>query len=257
MNARSANPRSVIILFLVGASIFILVMFTPRPQMAASPRKPVVVELFTSEGCSSCPPADALLAQIEKEQPIDGAEIIVLGEHVDYWDRLGWKDRFSSSDFTRRQEQYAYRFNIDSAYTPQMVVAGTSEFNGADWSQARTAIKESEIYASANVALAISGDRAKIAVTAAPKNAEVILAITESGLTNNVLRGENTGRMLKHTGVVRTIKTLGKVGADGNFHAEPELKLDKEWKRVNLAVVVFIQKSGFREIVGAARQALP
>jgi hypothetical protein len=219
-------------------------------------RKPIVVELFTSEGCSSCPPADALLAKLERDQPVEGAEIIVLGEHVDYWDRLGWRDRFSSHDFTKRQELYADRFNIDSAYTPQMVVAGASEFNGADSSEARSAIKSSEAHASSNVALAIANDRAHVTVSAAPKNAEVFLAITESGLTNNVLRGENTGRTLTHTGVVRSLRSLGRVAADGNFAADSELRFEKDWNRANLAAVVFVQKSGLREIVGAARQAL-
>src|SRR5437870_1199702 len=91
-------------------------------------KTPVVVELFTSEGCSDCPPADALLEKLIATQPVAGAEIIALGQHVDYWDRLGWKDRFSSAAVTKRQQQYQTRFNTDSIYTPQMVVDGRSEF---------------------------------------------------------------------------------------------------------------------------------
>src|SRR5438270_3284394 len=111
-------------------------------QPASGKRVPVIVELFTSEGCSSCPPADALLRKLEETQPVPNADIIVLGEHVDYWNYIGWTDRFSSKDFSQRQEQYARVFNLDSAYTPQMVVDGRTELNGADESSAKRAIAD-------------------------------------------------------------------------------------------------------------------
>ena len=103
-------------------------------------KTPVVVELFTSEGCSSCPPADALLARMDKEQPISNAEIIVLEEHVDYWEKGGWHDRFSSSQYTDRQNQYAPRLKFSESYTPQMVVDGTTQFVGNDAPRTLSAI---------------------------------------------------------------------------------------------------------------------
>src|SRR5438132_8543629 len=130
---------------------------------------PVLVELFTSEGCSSCPPADALLRTLADAQPIAGAEIIALSQHVDYWDRLGWKDRFSSAAFTNRQQQYGRAFNIGSIYTPQMVVDGREQFVGSDASRARRAIGTalSAPHAVVSIALDLTGpDRVAVTVTA-------------------------------------------------------------------------------------------
>ena len=123
------------------AGLFAIALAISSGGVRAAPPTPVIVELFTSEGCSDCPPADTLLEKLIATQPVPGAEIIGLGQHVDYWDRLGWKDRFSSAALTSRQQLYQARFGTESIYTPQMVVDGRAELVGSDATAARKAIE--------------------------------------------------------------------------------------------------------------------
>lgn len=245
------------------ASALFLFLQKENPVLASDhadgKRSPVVVELFTSEGCSSCPPADALLRKLEASQPVANAEIIVLGEHVDYWNYIGWTDRFSSKQFTDRQQQYANRFNLDSAYTPQMVIDGRVELNGADEAQAKKSIARAAKDATVNVAASggyAEPDSAKlnVQVSASPdiKDAEVFVALTESGLQTQVKKGENDGRTLNHTGVVRSLVKIGEMRRGGGFTGAPVLRLDRTWKREELRAIVFVQEKESRRIVGAA-----
>jgi hypothetical protein len=226
----------------------------------------VVVELFTSEGCSSCPPADALLARLVKTQPVPGAEVIALKEHVDYWNHLGWRDPFSSSLFTARQQAYAQFFRNDSMYTPQMIVDGRAEFVGSAESRARQAIAQAAGAPGTPVHLAWAAngappDAAKLQVRveqlrgAAPGDAaEVYLAITEDNLHSDVAHGENAGRSLNHTAVVRMLERLGQADAQAAiaFSAEPGVTVADGWKRKDLRAVVFVQERGSRRVLGAA-----
>jgi hypothetical protein len=196
---------------LLAAVIYIALMLA-KPAVFAKPatstpvRKAVVVELFTSEGCSSCPPADELLGHLRQEVAARNIQVIPLGFHVDYWNSLGWKDRFSSADFSKRQEQYARRMRLDGPYTPQMVVDGELEFVGNSAGQAQHAISQAATQAEiADVNISVANDEVTFKVTApsATGDARVMLAITEDNLTTKVGSGENGGRTLHHAAVVR------------------------------------------------------
>ncbi len=240
---------------------------TPMPVPAMPSPSPVLVELFTSEGCSSCPPADALLIQLEKQQPVPNAQVIVLSQHVDYWNRLGWADPFSSEQFSRRQSEYAEAFGRDGIYTPQMIVDGQAEFVGSDASRARSAIAAAASLPKAALTVSFAegasaeSARVRAELGAAPPGlrtdtSEVMLAITETDLASSVARGENAGRHIRHTGVVRILKSLGRVnGAKPVF--ESEVKLPAAWQRKNLAAVVFVQDRKTRRTLAAGIARFP
>lgn len=220
---------------------------------SAQQRTPVIVELFTSEGCSSCPPADDVLTRLDRDQPVPGVEVIALSEHVDYWNQLGWKDRFSSALFSRRQEDYGKIFRLESVYTPQMVVNGQTQVVGSDWADATKAIRAAAQAPRASVIMAMkNSDTVSYQITQLPaqlfkdaRGVDIILAVTEGNLETSVGGGENGGRRLHHTGVVRSLTTLEKLGSDAHLNLNPE------WNRSNLRVVLFVQDHGTRRILGA------
>ncbi|HJQ30970.1 MAG TPA: DUF1223 domain-containing protein [Pyrinomonadaceae bacterium] len=240
-------------------------------------RTPVVVELFTSEGCSSCPPADALLARLDETQPVGGAEVIPLAMHVDYWNDLGWADPFSSAQFSERQGEYAAAFGHDGVYTPQMIVDGVKEFAGGneraalealnnaarepkpEVKLAREATRPGDVSQPGDAARSVESARINVEIDKLPKRTEgdavyVLLALTESGLSSDVARGENSGRRLTHVGVVRVLKTLGGLtdAGGGAFRTEAVVPLEKSWRRENLRAVVFAQERGTRRVLAAA-----
>jgi len=241
---------------------------TPALERADGVRSPVIVELFTSEGCSSCPPADAVLARLQQTQPVAGVEVIALGEHVDYWDYIGWSDPFSSAAFSARQGTYARAFGQqDRVYTPQMIVDGQTEFNGSSMNKALEAIAKAARSPKADVRIVIQEtktqkDNQKVRLNVSVKNvppvdqgdvAEVILALTEDKLSSNVTRGENSGRKLAHTAVVREMRALGRVDpATKTFDSEKNMAIADGWKRDDLRVVVFVQVRAHRRVLGAA-----
>jgi len=243
--------KFVLAILTVAALIFIAVSL-PKPHVAATNvPTPVLVELFTSEGCSSCPPADRLLAQLQQQHTIENAELILLGEHVDYWNNLGWKDRFSSSDFTERQREYADSLGLTSAYTPQVVVDGHIDVLGNDQhSLERAILRASSAPKPAQVALQwTSPDVINVSVTNANKG-RVLLAVTEDDLTTQVGGGENGGHTLHHSAVVRELRVLGSA-TNGSYSNAVKVNWRQDWNRANSRAIVFVQLAN-GQVLGAA-----
>jgi len=241
---------------------------TDAPSAAA--RVPVIVELFTSEGCSSCPPADKFLAQIDLLQPVPEAQIIALEEHVDYWDHGGWKDRFSDTVFTARQRLYAQQFRLPSPATPEVVVAGRAQFMGNDFLKSGGAILEATRSPHAQIALTVVAGpepealHASIRVEGLPAGlskkddkAEVRLAITEDDLASQVKAGENSGKHLEHRATVRKFLSAGEVKSDKPFSADVKVPVSRDWNRAHMHVVVFLEGHGSHEIIGAVSAPVP
>jgi hypothetical protein len=232
--------------------------FAAVPVRDQTPPVAVLVELFTAEGCSSCPPADALLEAMLAKQPAPGALIVGLGEHVDYWNQLGWRDRFSSSAMSARQRSYA-KLGDGDLYTPQMVVDGTAAFVGTDLGAARHAIDRarSQPHGTLQVELSRASDRdLDIAVTAANMpaiegdRAELLVAVTEDSLRSEVKRGENAGRILTHAAVVRALTSLGDIGVGRPVRGRIEIKSD--WDANHLKIVAFAQARRGRRILATS-----
>ena len=223
---------------------------------SATAETPVLVELFTSEGCSSCPPADQLLAKLENQQPVAGVHIIALSEHVDYWDRLGWRDPFSSAQFTGRQQEYSQLFRDSGPYTPEMIVDGRTGFVGNQSPDALKAIAQAARDAKATVRVTSAAGKISVQADSVTKAADVVVALTERNLLSNVSRGENAGRKLTHTAVVRWLRVIGKTKPGERFAGEVSVSLDKAWKPENLHTVVFLQERSSRKVLGAAEMSL-
>lgn len=216
-------------------------------------RAPVVLELFSSEGCSSCPSADTVLAQLDTAGAVDGQPLVALELHVDYWDYLGWRDPFSSAEYTARQVRYTNWLGTRN-YTPQLVVDGQIDVLGSNRSGAASAVTMAAKRPSqAAVQLKRQGDALMVQVSAPskPPGAGVLLAITESGLSTKVTRGENSGQTLHHAPVVRTMKVLGMVRGD-SYTAQVPLRLEAGWKPEALRAVVLVQSESDGRILGAA-----
>ncbi len=217
-------------------------------QGAAS--KAVLVELFTSEGCSSCPPADAVLARLEGMRVGDGVLVVGLSEHVTYWNRLGWADPFSQELFTERQNGYGYRFTLDSIYTPQVVVGGVKEMSGGDEAGIRRAVVEAAKGTGMELRVTSAevvgkGLRVGFEVSGAvPGEAEVFAVVAQDRATTAVKRGENEGRTLTHVAVARSLVRVGKLGAERTFEVPVP-----EGIGGGRHVVVFVQEKGMRRVL--------
>jgi hypothetical protein len=224
----------------------------PAKGEASKEAGPVVIELFSSEGCSSCPPAEAFVNELSASPEAKSGSLIILSWQVDYWNNLGWKDPFASPEATRRQQNYARVMEIRSTpgagvYTPQIVVDGTAAMVGSDRSSVRAAIEKAK-----GDARRAAGEpiRVKTSVTDATGETVVVAALVENGLVSKVMRGENVSRTLKHERVVRASAT-GKAGED-----TIQLTIPAGVVEANTSVVVFAQQGTAGAIVGAVECAV-
>jgi hypothetical protein len=193
---------------------FLTAVLIASPATAAAPgtpRVPVLLELFTSEGCSSCPPADSLLESLDR-QPVANADLIVVSEHVDYWNYLGWSDPYSSAVFSARQQKYSSRLATD-VYTPQMVVDGHIQVLGSDRGEVLQSIARAA--GGPKVSLAVHATPGKantihVDATGATANADLWLIVAADRARSQVQRGENGGRTLTHVAAAQSIIKIGK-----------------------------------------------
>ena len=223
---------------------------------------PILVELFTSEGCSSCPPADEFVQKLDTLQPVPGAQLIILSEHVDYWDHDGWKDPNSSPALTERQSAYVRALGLSTPYTPQIIVDGLKEVKIGDPQAVERVFQQA--VASPKVPIRISGvnlDTGKTDLlrahvdadpTALKHTADVYVAIALDHVESQVLRGENGGRHLTHVAVVQQIAKIGKLNKTSGFAEDVQLKIKTAIPINNLRVVAFAQESGPGKLVGAS-----
>jgi hypothetical protein len=229
-------------------------------------RTPVLVELFTSEGCSDCPPADALLERLDRSQPVRGVELIVLSEHVDYWNDIGWRDPYSLHEYSQRQGAYAGHFGIGSVYTPQMVVDGHFEFVGSDERGAIEAIEGaaktakipvsiSSVHLEAGNAVTLHVEAGRLPSSSAVRSADVLIATADESDESHVSRGENAGRTLKHISVLRTLTRVGTVDQSGEFSQDVRIRTNRV-NAGNLRVVAIVQEAPIGRVLGAGSARL-
>jgi hypothetical protein len=240
---------------------------TADPLSKHHPPPMILLELFTSEGCSSCPPADRLLEQLAGDDLVVDVEVVPLSFHVDYWNHLGWRDPYSNADFSRRQESYAAVLGSD-VFTPQLVVDGGAQLVGSDRREALAAIARMAKHPRASVEVARVADPQapprksawKVAIDAGalaqrPPSTYLFVALTEDGLASSVARGENAGKMLRHVGVVRVLRPLGRIwlDQDGKTTRDVRIDLDPSWQADRLHIVAWLADGPNGRVLGSAR----
>ncbi len=245
--------------------LFILAIFSSTPHGFCGSSEntmgtPVLVELFTSEGCSSCPPADSFLQSLDSNQPVPGAQLIVLSEHVDYFNSEGWKDPYSSSLFTDRQKEYDSAMGAGAPFTPQMIVDGSDTLHLDNQQQMIQTFQK----AVANVEIPIQISAVTIEAkapgvvhahinvdgTTSKQNADIYAAVALNQAESHVSAGENNGKHLTHVAVVQELVKLGKLQKGKLFSKDVEIKLKPGTDTGNIRIVVIVQKSGPGQVLG-------
>jgi len=236
---------------------------SPKPTVHAQdakPATPVLVELFTSEGCSDCPPADDLLAKLDTQQFEPGAHAIVLSEHVTYWNHQGWDDPFALLQVDSRQDEYRDRFNLKSSYTPQMVVDGAEQFVGnspraLDSAMAKAVAAPKRPLEISDAAWDKSGVHFAVK-TSATGGEHLFAAIAQDVSRSDVKGGENSGRTLHHVAVMRSMKEIKSNFADGRALSIPASGVNKGADAGAVRLVVFLADAKSGHVVGAAEKPL-
>ena len=240
-------------------------LFAPaqeRPAAGKDTGSAILVELFTSEGCSSCPPADTLLRQINGTRTAKGQLVVGISEHVTYWNGLGWSDPFSAETYTKRQNAYGARFNLDSVYTPQMVINGSTQIVGGD----RSGLEQAFLQESGRPQMALhivsasvedsSSETDSLQITFSYGNSpekgqvDVLAALTDDLDRSVVPRGENSGRTLTHVSVARALMHLTTVGAAGQTTVRVPLPAGFQLSHNGHHLVLFAQAAHFGRVVG-------
>jgi hypothetical protein len=243
------------------AAVFLLAA-AGSPAEAAD--APVLIELFTAEGCSSCPPADHFLGQLDTAQPVPGAHLIVLSEHVDYWDGQGWPDPYASKAFTDRQVAYERRLKMNEPFTPQFIIDGAVDMSLSH----RERIKDQLLKAAAAAKIPVSIESLSVGAGAAPavngvvnvampagdRPCDLFVAVALDHADTQVLRGENRGQHLTHVAVLRGLVRIGTV-APGDAASQPfSVALPKGVDGAPLRIIAFLQQPGNGAVRGAAEQ---
>jgi hypothetical protein len=247
-------------------STLVLLSLASESSSIAEMRTPVLVELFTSEGCSSCPPADAFLQKLDG-QPIAEEQMIVLSEHVDYWNRIGWKDPYSARFYSDRQSVYAKRLGLDTVYTPQIVVDGTIEFVGSDAALAEKAfakelgkpkltVQLSSVSVGSTNVLLTHVETGPLTPSFGVREADVYAAVALNRAESQVAHGENAGRTLTHVAVVRSMVKVGTFRQGQAFAQDVQLKLPPGTDTRNLRLIAFVQELGQGRVIGAVVQTV-
>ncbi len=238
-------------IFIAVASAFSLLCITAfiKHEEKKASKGFAVVELFTSEGCSSCPAADEAVAEIAKQYK---ENVFILGFHVDYWNHLGWKDAFSKSDYSDRQKKYASIFSLNSIYTPQIIVNGKTEFVGSDKNKLQQTItKELNNNTSGTIELSAKETNDKkimvILKTDEQANNVINIALVQLQAQSNVAKGENEGRLLHHINIVRDLKTVS-----GKNNNSIYLELPSGLTKKDCEVIAFVQNKTNLQITNAA-----
>lgn len=250
---RSTKILSLLAFVAIAAGLTAFIRSKASTTIKADDKGFAVIELFTSEGCSSCPPADALVAKIEKES--SGKPVYILAYHVDYWNRLGWKDQFSSADFSKRQNEYGRYLKLQSVYTPQIVVNGKTEFVGSEEGTLRKAIGTSlQNSVGAKLDLAVSSvdtrpASLKYTIEGVGKNIVLQVAVVEKSAVSKVGAGENSGRTLAHVQIVRKLQQVALTGDNG----AASIILPDGFDTKNWEIIGFLQNKVSGNITGAAK----